>query len=241
MRTTTTSTKLRSRKIADPVLVSLYNNRFMGIAEQMGRTYNARRYLPTSKSVWIFRVRFSRPKRRVGRQRAARARSFGAMSSTVSWQLKHLKGDLQDGDVLVTNHPCSGGSHLPTLPLSPPCSSKETSWSFCRVARASRGCWRGYAGFYAAIFNTLSEEGVAIESFKILKKGVYDEEGLVKILKEGKSRKIEDNLNDLRAQVAANARGIQLIRELMRFWDKGNERVHAFRANERRTSPSVKH
>ena len=72
----------------------------------------------------------------------------------------------------------------------------------------------------------LSEEGVAIESFKILKKGVYDEEGLVKILKEGKSRKIEDNLNDLRAQVAANARGIQLIRELMR--DSGTKETREY-------------
>ena len=67
---------------------------------------------------------------------------------------------------------------------------------------------------------------MAIESFKILKKGVYDEEGLVKILKEGKSRKIEDNLNDLRAQVAANARGIQLIRELMR--DSGTKETREY-------------
>ena len=82
----------------------------------------------------------------------------------------------------------------------------------------------------------LSEEGVAIESFKILKKGVYDEEGLVKILKEGKSRKIEDNLNDLRASCSQRARDSIDSRVNAGFWDKRNERIHAFRANERRTS-----
>ena len=60
---------------------------------------------------------------------------LGAMSSTVSWQLKHLKGDLQDGDVLVTNHPCSGGSHLPDITVVTPVFFKGNKLEFLVASR----------------------------------------------------------------------------------------------------------
>ena len=216
-----------SKKIADPVLVSLYNNRFMGIAEQMGRTLQRTAVSTNIKERLDFSCAIFSPSGGLVANAPHVPVHLGAMSSTVSWQLKHLKGDLQDGDVLVTNHPCSGGSHLPDITVVTPVFFKGNKLEFLVASRGHHADVGGATPGSMPPFSTkLSEEGVAIESFKILKKGVYDEEGLVKILKEGKSRKIEDNLNDLRAQVAANARGIQLIRELMR--DSGTKETREY-------------
>ena len=220
------STKLRCKKIADPVLVSLYSNRFMGIAEQMGRTLQRTAVSTNIKERLDFSCAiFSRVE---GWSLSPHVPvHLGAMSSTVAWQLKHLKADLNDGDVIVTNHPCSGGSHLPDITVVTPVFFKGNKLEFLVASRGHRADVGGATPGSMPPFSTkLSEEGVAIDSFKILKKGVYDEEGLVKLLKEGKSRKIEDNLNDLRAQVAANARGIQLIHELMR--DSGTKETREY-------------
>jgi 5-oxoprolinase (ATP-hydrolysing) len=205
-----------AHKIADPVLVSLYNNRFMGIAEQMGRTLQRTAVSTNIKERLDFSCAIFSPSGGLVANAPHVPVHLGAMSSTVSWQLNHLKDDLHDGDVIVTNHPCSGGSHLPDITVVTPVFSNNTL-EFLVASRGHHADVGGATPGSMPPFSTkLSEEGVAIESFKILKRGTYDEEGLVQILKAGKARKIEDNLNDLRAQVAANARGIQLIRELMR-------------------------
>ena len=216
-----------SKKVADPVLVSLYNNRFMGIAEQMGRTLQRTAVSTNIKERLDFSCAIFSPSGGLVANAPHVPVHLGAMSSTVSWQLEHLKDDLHDGDVIVTNHPCSGGSHLPDITVVTPVFFKGNKLEFLVASRGHHADVGGATPGSMPPFSTkLSEEGVAIDSFKILKKGVYDEEGLMKLLKEGKSRKIEDNLNDLRAQVAANARGIQLIRELMR--DSGTKETREY-------------
>ena len=216
-----------AKKIADPVLVSLYSNRFMGIAEQMGRTLQRTAVSTNIKERLDFSCAIFSPSGGLVANAPHVPVHLGAMSSTVAWQLKHLKADLNDGDVIVTNHPCSGGSHLPDITVVTPVFFKGNKLEFLVASRGHHADVGGATPGSMPPFSTkLSEEGVAIDSFKILKKGVYDEEGLVKLLKEGKSRKIEDNLNDLRAQVAANARGIQLIHELMR--DSGTKETREY-------------
>ena len=197
----------------------------MGVPSKWDARYNVRQYRQTSKNAWIFRVPFSPEGRRVGKLIASVPVHLGAMSSTVAWQLKHLKADLNDGDVIVTNHPCSGGSHLPDITVVTPVFFKGNKLEFRRVAGHHADVGGATPGSMPPFSTKLSEEGVAIDSFKILKKGVYDEEGLVKLLKEGKSRKIEDNLNDLRWWRPTREE-IQLIHELMR--DSGTKETREY-------------
>jgi len=79
---------------------------------------------------------------------------------------------------------------------------------------------------------SISEEGAAIKAFKLVLKGAFQEEGIVCLLSG--SRRIEDNLSDLRAQVAANQRGITLIKELINQY--GLETVQAYMVHVQRNA-----
>ncbi|KAG4221624.1 hypothetical protein PC116_g29900, partial [Phytophthora cactorum] len=122
------------------------------------------------------------------------------MSYAVKYQHTLHKGKLRPGDVLVTNHPEAGGTHLP--------------------ASDSTELW---------------QEGAAIKSFFLVRDNHFDEDGIVKILLEpGKypnssgSRRLADNLSDLKAQVAANNKGSNLIKALMEEY--GKHTVHFYMA-----------
>ncbi|CAI5999249.1 unnamed protein product [Closterium sp. NIES-64] len=125
---------------------------------------------------------------------------LGAMSDTVRWQLEYwgrgagvAEGGLQEGDVLVTNHPCAGGSHLPDITVVTP------------VFREGRGDSSGAAG----------GAGVGRGDGR-WSRFEWDGQGGGKTVRRVPgTRRIEDNLSDLRAQVAANQRGIELIGELV--------------------------
>ena len=125
----------------------------MGIAEQMGRTLQRTAVSTNIKERLDFSCAIFSPSGGL----VANAHvpvHLGAMSSTVAWQLKHLKADLNDGDVIVTNHPCSGGSHLPDITVVTPVFFKGNKLEFLsHRCRASRGCRRGDAGLNATIFD----------------------------------------------------------------------------------------
>ena len=177
----------------------------MGIAEQMGRTLQRTAVSTNIKERLDFSCAIFSPSGGLVANAPHVPVHLGAMSSTVAWQLKHLKADLNDGDVIVTNHPCSGGSHLPDITVVTPVFFKGNKLEFLVASARHHADVGGATPSSMPPFSTkLSEEGAwRLIHLRFFKKGVYDEEGLVKLLKEGKSRKIEDNLNDLRAQVAA--------------------------------------
>ncbi|TQD95089.1 hypothetical protein C1H46_019295 [Malus baccata] len=183
----------------------IFNHRFMGIAEQMGRTLQR-----TSISTNI--------KERLDGGLVANAPHvpvhLGAMSSTVGWQINYWGDSLNEGDVLVTNHPCAGGSHLPDITVITPVFDNGRLVFFV----ASRGHHAEIGGITPGSMPPFSksiwEEGDAIKAFKLVEKGNFREDELAQKI-PGTCR-IQDNLSDLRAQVAANQRGITLIKELIK-------------------------
>lgn len=146
------------------------------------------------------------------------------MSYAVRYQHEINKGKLIPGDVLVSNHPESGGTHLPDITVITPVfdqAGKEVAFYV-----ASRGHHTDIGGLGGTSMppnsTELWQEGAAIRSFRLIHNGHFDESGISKILLEpGKypgcsgSRSLPANISDLKAQVAANNKGANLVKALM--------------------------
>jgi 5-oxoprolinase (ATP-hydrolysing) len=216
---------------ADPVALAVFAHRFMGIAEQMGRALQR-----TSVSVNIKeRLDFSCALFDAGGNLVSNAPHLpvhlGAMSAAVKAQIRLAAAaetaggrGLAEGDVLMSNHPqLAGGSHLPDITvITPVFASGELA--FFVAARGHHADIGGVApGSMPPHSTRLAEEGAAIVSFRLVEGGVFQEAGAAALLTAGDpsvpgavgTRCLADNLSDLRAQVAANARGIALVTELI--------------------------
>ncbi|KAJ4972148.1 hypothetical protein NE237_005247 [Protea cynaroides] len=226
-----------NEKVANVVQLSIFNHRFMGIAEQMGRTLQRTSISTNIKERLDFSCALFGPDGGLVANAPHVPVHLGAMSSTVRWQLKFWGDNLNEGDVLVTNHPSAGGSHLPDITVITPVFNNRNLVFFV----ASRGHHAEIGGITPGSMPPFSrfiwEEGAAIKAFKLVEKGIFQEEGIVKLLqfpcsddesdhKIPGTRRLPDNLSDLRAQVAANQRGISLIKELIEQY--GLETVQAY-------------
>ncbi|CAI5977428.1 unnamed protein product [Closterium sp. NIES-64] len=234
----------------DVVRLSIFGNRFMGIAEQMGRTLQRTAISTNIKERLDFSCALFSPDGGLVANAPHVPVHLGAMSDTVRWQLEYwgrgagvAEGGLQEGDVLVTNHPCAGGSHLPDITVVTPV-FREGRIIFFVASRGHHSEIGGSTpGSMPPFSRSIWEEGAAIRTMKLVKGGVFQEEAIRAVLLEGQvlegvmaggaglsgdgqgggktvrrvpgTRRIEDNLSDLRAQVAANQRGIELIGELV--------------------------
>ncbi|KAL9190728.1 hypothetical protein ACHAXT_000434 [Thalassiosira profunda] len=220
--------------VEDPVQLSIYAHRFMGIAEQMGRTL-AR----TAISVNIKeRLDFSCALFTSDGGLVANAPHIpvhlGAMQSAVRFQVEYWNGEgregIKEGDVFVSNHPqLAGGSHLPDITVITPVFHEGKIIFFV----ASRGHHSDIGGISPGSMpphsTELEQEGASIVAFKLVKDGKFQEAGITDILVNqefGGTRNLKDNLSDLRAQVAANNSGIRLLQSLVK--ENGLENVSAY-------------
>ena len=221
----------------DPVRLSVFANLFMSIAEQMGRMLQK-----TAVSTNIReRLDFSCALFDTAGQLVANAPHvpvhLGAMSEAVQEQIRQCP-DLKPGDVLVSNHPAAGGSHLPDITVITPVFQQEAESNNKKIIFwvASRGHHADIGGISPGSMppnsRLLSEEGAAIESFRLVRGGVFQEEGISALLLKSEgpgscgTRRLADNISDLRAQVAANQKGIDLILGMVE--DYGLEAVQAY-------------
>ena len=171
---------------------------------------------------------------------------LGSMSYSVAYQAaKYLEGALKPGDVLLSNHPCAGGTYLPDLTLITPVFDDQENPNEILFYVANRGHHADIGGITAGSMppnsTELWQEGAAIESFKLVKEGVFDEEGLVELLYDIPSRypgcsgtrTLKDNIADLKAGVASNKRGIQLLSALIKdyTWPVVNFYMKAIQKN----------
>ena len=211
----------------DPVQLSIFSNLFMSIAEQMGRMLQKTAISTNIKE----RLDFSCALFDTNGHLVANAPHvpvhLGAMSEAVREQILRCP-DLKPGDVLVANHPAAGGSHLPDITVMTPVFEGDEIifWVAGRGHHADIG---GISpGSMPPNSRQLVEEGAAIVSFKLVRDGVFQEKGISELLlspgtikqQPGQpsisgTRRLSDNLSDLKAQVAANQKGIDLILEMV--------------------------
>ena len=209
---------------ADPIRLAVFSNRFMSIAEQMGRVLQKTALSTNIKE----RLDFSCAVFDEHGDLVANAPHvpvhLGAMGEAVKKQIALTGGSLKQGDVLLSNHPAAGGSHLPDITIITPVWKNGV----IRFFVASRGHHSDIGGISPGSMppfsRNLDDEGLHVRSFTIVREGVFQEELLQKLLLSPANpvRSPQTIIADLKAQVAANQRGIRLLEDLM---EKAGEEV----------------
>ncbi|KAI9465801.1 Hydantoinase B/oxoprolinase [Lactarius psammicola] len=209
----------------DPILLTLFANRFMSVAEAMGRSLQQTSISTNIKERLDFSCALFAPDGDLVANAPFIPIHLGSMSFAVKYQMKLYGDDLKEGDVLMTNSPHAGGSHLPDITIISPVFDSESRKII--FFTASRGHHADIGGILPGSMPPTSvnifEEGAEIVSFKLVKEGVFDKKGLYEYMVDkparypGSSgcRNIRDVESDLKAQVAANHKGIQLIHQLV--------------------------
>ena len=215
---------------ADVIMLEVFNNLFMNIAEQMGATLANTAYSVNIKERFDFSCALFNAKGDLVANAPHVPVHLGSMSEAIRTVIKLNKNKIYAGDVFVLNAPFNGGTHLPDVTVITPVFNKEGQEIIFFVA--SRGHHADIGGKTPGSAppdsKHIDEEGVLIDNFKMFEKGVFRENEMREILSSGKypCRNIEHNMADLAAQVAANETGIREINSMIKQF--GIETVHAY-------------
>lgn len=219
----------------DAVRLSLFSHRFMSIAEQMGKILQRTSISTNIKERLDFSCALFGPDGGLVCNAPHIPVHLGAMQEAVQYQMKVLGNSLVPGDVILSNHPQAGGSHLPDLTVITPVFYKgEPRPVFFVANRGHHADIGGKApGSMPADSHSILEEGATFLSFKIVQAGVFQQEALTNALNApaalpncSGTRNLRDNLADLQAQIAANQKGITLVKQLIDQY--GLEAVQAY-------------
>ena len=201
--------------VVDPVLLEVFNNLFMSIADQMGATL--------ANTAWSVNIKerldFSCAIFDAAGDLVANAPHvpvhLGSMSHAVKTVMAETAAGLRDGDAYMLNSPYNGGTHLPDVTVITPV-----------FVNGAPAFWLGSRGHHADIggrtpgssppdSRTITEEGVLIDVFPLVQAGTLNEAATRGLLTSGPypCRAVEQNMADLKAQIAANETG---RRELLR-------------------------
>ena len=204
---------------ADPVLLEVFNNLFMNIAEQMGLQLQN-----TASSVNIReRLDFSCALFDAEGKLIANAPHIpvhlGSMGESIQTVICQNAGTMQPGDVYVLNDPYHGGTHLPDVTvITPVYLEGGTAPAFYVGSRGHHADIGGITPGSMPPFSTrIEEEGVQIRNFRLVERGVLREAEMLALLASGDypARNPQQNLADLRAQIAANEKGVQELRKMV--------------------------
>lgn len=206
----------------DPLELSLFANRFMSIAEQMGRHLQRTSVSTNIKERLDFSCALFDEEGNLVANAPHLPVHLGAMQEVVKHQINYLKENWKATDVILCNHPAAGGSHLPDMTVISPVYHNNKVVFYV----ANRGHHSDIGGMTPGSMppfsKTLEDEGAAIYSFKLVESGIFQEEKVKKLFYDDllarnlhPSRNLNDNISDLKAQVASNNKGIQLIAEMI--------------------------
>jgi len=214
---------------ADPVLLEVFNNLFMAIAEQMGVTLANTSYSVNIKERLDFSCALFDAEGNLIANAPHMPVHLGSMGESVKTIIERRAGTMQPGDVYVLNAPYNGGTHLPDVTVIAPVflslgddqSAKAGSSAAPQFYVASRGHHADIGGITPGSMPPASthvdEEGVLLDNVQLVAVGRFLESELRAILLSGRfpARNVEQNLADLRAQVAACAKGSEELEKMV--------------------------
>ena len=215
---------------ADPVMLEVFNNLFMSIAEQMGVRLASTAYSVNIKE----RLDFSCALFAANGDLIANAPHMpvhlGSMSESIKTVIARNAGRMQPGDVYMLNDPYNGGTHLPDVTVVMPVfDAADSGVIFFVAARGHHADIGGITpGSMPPHSRTVEEEGVLIDNFKIVEQGLMRERALRALLGSARfpARNPDQNVADLRAQIAACEKGREeLLRMIAQY---GLETVSAY-------------
>jgi 5-oxoprolinase (ATP-hydrolysing) len=208
---------------ADPVLLEVFNNLFMNIAEQMGLQLQNTAYSVNIKERLDFSCALFDARGNLIANAPHMPVHLGSMGESIKTVIRDNAGRMQRGDVFVLNDPYHGGTHLPDVTVITPVYLAHASTPTFYVG--SRGHHADIGGTTPGSmppFSTrIEEEGVQINNVKLVAQGVLQEQQMLDLLKSGKypSRNPAQNMADLKAQIAANEKGVQELGKMVAHFE----------------------
>jgi 5-oxoprolinase (ATP-hydrolysing) len=200
-------------------MLEVFNNLFMSIAEQMGVALQNTAYSVNIKE----RLDFSCAVFSADGSLVANAPHMpvhlGSMDRAVESIIRGNSGNIAPGDVFAINAPYNGGTHLPDITVCTPVFDDDDREILFWVA--SRGHHADVGGIspgsMSPLATTIEEEGVYIDNFKLIDRGRFREQATNDLFTGAKypARNPLQNLNDLKAQIAANEKGVQELRRMV--------------------------
>jgi 5-oxoprolinase (ATP-hydrolysing) len=205
---------------ADPVMLEVFNNLFMSIAEQMGVALQNTAYSVNIKERLDFSCAVFDGDGSLVANAPHMPVHLGSMDRAVETVIRENRGKIRPGDAYAINAPYNGGTHLPDITVCTPVfdGAKILFWV------ASRGHHADVGGISPGSMSpnaaTIEQEGIYIDNFKLVERGRFREKELYALLTGGKfpARNPLQNVNDTKAQIAANEMGVRELRKMVRYF-----------------------
>jgi len=198
---------------ADPVLLEVFNNLFMSVADQMGATLANTSWSVNIKERLDFSCAIFDERGDLVANAPHVPVHLGSMSDSIKTVMQQNAGDIHEGDAFMLNSPYNGGTHLPDVTVVTPV-----------FVDGAVVFWLGSRGHHADIGGRtpgsappdsqhIDDEGVLIDNVRLVRRGVLQQQQAEAVLASGKypCRNIAQNMADLKAQVAANVTGQQAL------------------------------
>jgi 5-oxoprolinase (ATP-hydrolysing) len=211
---------------ADPVMLEVFNNLFMSIAEQMGVRLAQTAYSVNIKERLDFSCALFDAEGHLIANAPHMPVHLGSMGESIKTVIAKNAGRMKPGDVYVLNDPYNGGTHLPDvtvitpvyLPSPRPSPKGEGAPIFYVASRGHHADIGGITpGSMPPFSKTVEEEGVLLDNVKLVEEGRMLEDNLRRLLGAARypARNPDQNVADLRAQIAANEKGAQELRRMV--------------------------
>jgi 5-oxoprolinase (ATP-hydrolysing) len=204
---------------ADPVMLEIFNNLFMSIAEQMGVALQNTAYSVNIKERLDFSCAIFAADSSLVANAPHMPVHLGSMDRAVETIIRENMGTISPGDVYAINAPYNGGTHLPDITVCTPVFDAQNRDILFWVA--SRGHHADVGGISPGSMSpnatTIEEEGVYLDNFKLVERGRFCERELLAALTKAKypARNPLQNINDIKAQIAANEKGVHELRKMV--------------------------
>ena len=203
---------------ADPVLLEVFNNLFMAIAEQMGVTLANTAYSVNIKERLDFSCALFDAQGHLIANAPHMPVHLGSMGESVKTIIDRRGATMQAGDVFVLNAPYNGGTHLPDVTVIAPVFLDAVAPEFYVASRGHHADIGGTTpGSMPPDSTYVEEEGVLLDNVQLVAQGHFLDQEMRALLASGRypSRNIDQNLADLRAQVAACTKGIEELKKMV--------------------------
>jgi len=201
-------------------MLEVFNNLFMSIAEQMGVALQNTAYSVNIKERLDFSCAVFNGDGSLVANAPHMPVHLGSMDRAVETVIRENKGKIQPGDAYAINAPYNGGTHLPDITVCTPVfdGAKILFWVASRGHHADVG---GISpGSMSPNATTIEQEGIYIDNFKLIDRGRFREKELYALLTSGKypARNPLQNVNDVKAQIAANEMGVRELHKMVRYF-----------------------
>ncbi len=214
----------------DPVMLEIFNNLFMNVAEQMGTVLENTASSVNIKERLDFSCALFSPTGDLVANAPHVPVHLGSMSESIKTIIRENNKTMMPGDAFLINAPYNGGTHLPDITLIKPIYDEQEEEVIFYVATRGHHADIGgtVPGSTPAYSKHIKEEGILIDNFTLVSKGVFLEEEIYNLLSSGDfpARNIKQNIADLKAQVASAEKGAQELLGVIQNY--GLKVVHAY-------------